>query len=98
MFEGAPYLRTLFREFAIDQSIQRFAFEASEDLLDGAELKGLLAEPGRVSRDNHFGMSHERSGRVAKLVQVDWKSVWASRALWIQSAGTARDFAHSLMA
>ena len=57
-------MRFLFRQLAIDQSVRHFAFEASEDLLDGAELKsraGLFAEPGRVSRNNHFGMAHERA-------------------------------------
>jgi hypothetical protein len=55
-------MRFLFRQFPIDQSIRRFAFDSSEDLLDGAELKGragLLDEPGRVSRNNYFGMMHQ---------------------------------------
>src|SRR4029077_18561388 len=57
-------IRFLFRELSIDQSIGRFAFEAGEYLLDGAELKGcagLLAEPGGVSRHDYSGMAHERT-------------------------------------
>src|SRR6266700_2539160 len=55
-------MRFLFRQLTIDQSIRRFAFEASEGLLDGAELKrrgGLLAEPCSVSRNDNFAMARE---------------------------------------
>ena len=77
-------MRFLFRKLAIDQPIWRFAFEASEDLFGDAELK------------RRTGL-HAEPSRMSRN-DIDWKSIWANHPLRIQSAGTARDFAHSLIA
>jgi hypothetical protein len=51
MFEGVHYLRTLFREPAVDEAAGRFPSEASQELFDGAGLQdrvGLMTQPHRL--------------------------------------------------